>query len=111
MPLSISYQQPLKRGYALVFGLGTMLDLSLKTNFTCRYQEPSGDVEERKEIIEDNAVTFNNMNVSVGLQKQWNHFVLQASPFINKQIKTVSYQNQDLIVGARVRLLYDFGRK
>lgn len=111
MPLSLSYQQPLKRGYALVFGLGTMLDLSLKTNFTCRYQEPSGDIEERKEIIEDQPVTFNNMNFSVGLQKQWNHFVLQASPFINKQIKTVSYQNQDLIVGARVRLLYDFGRK
>ena len=111
MPLSLSYQQPLKRGYALVFGLGTMLDLSLKTNFTCRYQEPSGDIEERKEIIEDQPVTFNNMNFSVGLQKQWNHFVLQASPFINKQIKTVSYQNQDLIVGTRVRLLYDFGRK
>ncbi|MDH4459790.1 MAG: hypothetical protein QE277_00095, partial [Flectobacillus sp.] len=111
MPLSLSYQQPLKHGYALVFGLGTMLDLSLKTNFTCRYQEPSGDIEERKEIIEDHPVTFNNMNFSVGLQKQWNHFVLQASPFINKQIKTVSYQNQDLILGARVRLLYDFGRK
>lgn len=111
MPISISYQQPLKRGYALVFSFGSQLDLSITTNFSFRYQEPSGEIEDKEGILIESPVTFNNMNFSVGLQKQWNHLVLQASPFINKQIKTVSYQNQDLIVGARVRLLYDFGRK
>lgn len=111
MPISISYQQPLKRGYALFFTLGSQLDLSVNTDFSFHYQEPSGDVEERKGTIEDYPVTFNNANLAIGLQKQWNHIVLQASPFISKQLKTVSYQNQDLILGARVRLLYDFGRK
>ncbi len=111
MPISISYQHPLKHGYALVFSLGSQLDLNVETTFSCHYQEPSGDIEERKGIIDDSPVTFNNLNLAIGLQKQWNHFVLQASPLLSKQVKTVSYQNHDLILGARVRLLYDFGRK
>ncbi len=49
---------------------------------------------------------FNNLIVSAGVQKQWNRWAIQATPYLGKQVVRVDYRKEDWFYGLGVNLCY-----
>jgi hypothetical protein len=111
IPITLTYYYPLKKGYTLSLGLGTDLDIytSALIKFDSRHgadslaQSNSIKTSEPVEIL-------NNVVISLGLQKRWNRFTLQATPFISPQLKHVNYKKEDLYFGFGLKLYYSLSR-
>jgi hypothetical protein len=110
IPLTLSYTLPLKKEYALLFGIGTDVDLASRQHID--YDRLGGNLPvERKNFDTKNAVLMiNNVVVSAGIQKEWKKFSLQLSPFVSQQITPVIYKNDKLYTGMRFRIFYNFGK-
>jgi hypothetical protein len=110
IPLTISYALPLKKEYALLFGIGTDIDLASRQHID--YDRLGGNIPvERKNFDTKNAVVMiNNLVLSAGIQKDWKKFSLQLSPFVSQQITPVIYKNDKLYAGVRFRIFYNFGK-
>ncbi len=110
IPVAFNYSIPLKNDFAFLSSVGTDLDIS--TNLNVKYQEVvnySKDIEKNTSLnVQYHPVLFNNMVLAIGLQKQWNHIILQASPFISPQLKIVDYKQDNLYGGLRIRAFYKF---
>lgn len=103
VPVTISYLIPLAKKFSLLFGLGTDLDVYATQHliYKLRQEEKSMDKKSRVSV-------FNNAVISIGINKEWNHFSIQLSPFVNPQITRVSYKNPESYYGGRIRLFYTF---
>ena len=110
IPVSFSYTIPMNRNFSLLFALGTELDLGL--NQQLQYNGGEDSLKPRREAVRarGDAVLFNNIVVSAGLEKRWNHLVFQAQPFIRPQLKQVFYKPKEIDFGIGLSILYSFGR-
>lgn len=111
LPVAITYHLPLKNNFSLMFSTGTSLDLyaSQRTDFD--HFDPRTPYDERRsQNTHIPALLFNNAMLSVGIQKQWGHFVLDASPYISYQLIETEYKKDDIYAGLRIRALYSFGK-
>jgi hypothetical protein len=106
LPVALSYYQPLKKNYSLLFSAGTDFDLYAK--FHVRYELGYNDGMGEHENLKYANVFFNNAVLSAGIQKKWNHFNIQLSPFVSPQLKQVDYKKDNLYGGLRVRVFYQF---
>jgi hypothetical protein len=105
IPVALNYYQPLKKNYSLLFSAGT--DLDLYTNLNIHYEHGDPRIHEHISTKYTNVV-FNNISLSTGIQKQWNHFILQLNPFLSPQVKHVDYKKDNLYGGLRLRAFYRF---
>ncbi len=112
IPINLAYHIPLKSDFSIITSLGTDLDLSAKKNVKFEYRDLNSSYPhpEVKDSVQ-NARLFNNLTASVGIQKQVNRFVFQATPYLSKQLTDISYKESGFQWGVRLRVLYDFGRK
>jgi hypothetical protein len=109
LPLAVTYYHPLKRNFSLLFSLGT--DIDLFVNQQLKYERDDDFNNQNKhedhEIKRAN-IMINNVVISAGLQKQWKHFVFQASPYLSPQTRAVEYKKENIYFGFRVRAFYRF---
>ena len=110
VPVTLSYALPLRKEYALLFGLGTDIDLSSRQHIGYDRMGYSMPVERKNLETQNTVVILNNMVFSTGVQKQWRKFSLQLSAFVSPQITPVIYKKDKLYSGLRFRLLYNFGK-
>ncbi|HSZ25631.1 MAG TPA: hypothetical protein VK766_07945, partial [Cytophagaceae bacterium] len=110
IPVAVNYYLPLKNNFSLIFSGGTDLDVFSNLKIQCVVKGYyNQDIEERKSLtLKYHPVLFNNVMLSTGVQKQWNNIVIQASPFVSPQLKTVEYKRDNVYAGLRVRILYKF---
>ncbi len=110
VPIYLNYRLPLRRDYTALFSTGTDLDFHLK-EFTSYSHYNTGRDDEFEGIEENIPVTaFNNWMISVGIEKRWKHFSLQANPYFNYQIKQLSYRKDDFVFGLKLNGFYRLSR-
>ncbi len=105
VPVTFSYLISLTKSFSLVFGAGTDLDIYASQDFSYKLNT---NQEEKNMTKKSPVLVFNNAVLSVGLNTEWQHFLLQLSPFINPQITRVSYKNPESYYGGRIRIFYKF---
>jgi hypothetical protein len=110
IPIILTYQFALKNNFALLFGLSTDMDLSSKQTINYKYFGINYAEEHKNFEIKYSPTLFNNIALSIGLQKQWNHFAVQVSPFISRQLSPVICKKEDLYYGANAGVFYAFGK-
>jgi hypothetical protein len=103
IPITLNYQLPLKNNFALLMGIGTDLDVYAKqfVNFN-----NTNSVTTKNFEIKIPAKLFNNLVISSGVQKRWEHCVLQICPFISPQLKSVIYKKEDAYFGLKCNFLF-----
>lgn len=108
LPVAFRYQIPLKNKFSFLFSLGTDLDVAL--NQQLRYNQSPDSLGPHHDDFEarGDAVFFNNMVISAGIEKRWKHLVFQAHPFMKPQMKQVFYKPKEFDFGLGVSLLYSF---
>lgn len=105
VPVAINYQLNFKNNYALLFSLGTDLDLYAKQTINFEHhmdivQPISKDFDTKYPVM-----VFNNMVISAGIQKRWKYLVFQVKPFISPQLKSLVYKKEDLYFGLKLNVL------
>ncbi len=111
IPITLTYYYPLKKGYTLSLGLGT--DLDIYTSALIKFDSHRGadSLSQSNSIKTSEPVKMlNNVVLSLGIQKRWNRFTLQATPFISPQLKHVNYKKEDLYFGFGLKLYYSLSR-
>ena len=95
IPIRLSYYQPLKNNFWLTASAGSDFDMygSKRINFDFRQQRSEFD----RGNYEANfpTVSFNNLVFSTGIEKRFNRFALQISPYWNVQINKVPYRREN----------------
>ncbi|MBS4057604.1 MAG: hypothetical protein KGZ82_09845 [Bacteroidales bacterium] len=111
LPISLNYYIRFDNDYAMRIGLGTDLDLNASQQIDYNHLQ-SGDTirEPRKFTGSEQAVLFNNLVITAGVEKRWNRFSLQLNPFIAPQFNRVQYKNRNLYYGLGLRMYYHFGK-
>jgi hypothetical protein len=103
VPIAITYQLPLKYNYSIIASAGTDLDIYAKQLIDYNRM---GFPQPQTFTTNTPVVAFNNVVVSIGLQKRWKKFVFQASPFVSPQFKSVVYKKEDLYAGVKFSVLF-----
>jgi len=109
VPLSFNYTFPLKKGFALLFSLGTDIDVygQKDVDYNARIRNVS-DATHQNSLSMIPVVAFNNIVTALAVEKQWSRFTVQLAPFLSPQLKKTDYKNANLYYGLRLRLLYTF---
>jgi hypothetical protein len=110
VPVKITYYYPLRNRYSIVFSAGTDIDIlsyqhidyTLSTNFSAPVK---GNYDAKNPTV-----LFNNTTFAAGIQKQWEHLVVQAVPFVSPQLRAVAYKKEDIYMGISLRVFYRFGQ-
>jgi hypothetical protein len=115
IPLNLNYHAPLKNGFAVIVGAGTVFDIAGKNHINFNFKDPSrsGVTESSNPSLNSgvNTTFFNNVELSGGVEKRFNRFVFQANPYWTTQVKNVNYKPDLNSWGLRVRGLYNFGQR
>ena len=106
IPIYLNYRLPLRKNYTALFSTGTDLDFQLRQATSYSHHDFS-PVDEKDNFTEKiPVVPFNNWLFSAGIEKRWNHFSLQFSPYFSTQIKQIPYRNQDYSFGIKLNGFY-----
>jgi hypothetical protein len=106
IPLSISYRYPLIKQWTLLFGLGTDLDIAGRQNVRFDYQGNSGEFDEGRSKANISNPVFNNGLLSAGIEKKFGKYVFQLMPYASAQWKTSIYKRDDILLGAKLYVMY-----
>jgi hypothetical protein len=105
IPVYLNYRLPLLKDFTVLFSSGTDFDFHLQ-QFTS-YSHFNFSRDDKQALQEKIPVTpFNNWQFSAGIEKRWNHFSLQFSPYFSTQIKKVSYLKEDFSFGFKLNGFY-----
>ncbi len=107
IPLALNYYIDLRNNFALFPGLGTDLDVYAKQQIDVD-NFPAGIPANLPWTSRCPTLVFNNAKFSLGIQKQWKHFVLKAIPFVSKQLTAVDYKAESWYYGLQLSGLYVF---
>lgn len=110
IPLSVSYLMPLKKDVSFIIGAGTKL--LLRTNEFVSYYakiEPGNTVFNNSfDMVKTNLPKFNDVIVSLGIQKNWKRFSFQGLMYIDKSMKDIKFRQMPMSAGFSMHLLYNF---
>lgn len=110
VPVSFSYNVPLKRNYSVSFSLGTNIDIYLNQKLSYTYKPDSAGHSNDHFETSGKVTPFNSLVVSAGLEKQWKSWVIQVRPFVAPKLKEVFYKPKELEFGVSVGVKYGFGK-
>ena len=109
VPLYLNYRYPLRNDFTALFTTGTDLDFHLQ-QFTS-YSHFDFSRDDKQALQQKIPVTpFNNWLISAGVEKCWNHFSLQFSPYFSTKFKNVSYRKDDFSFGFKLNGFYRLSR-
>ncbi len=111
VPLGLSFRHDFGQGFAYFVGVGTNLSLSARQDLSFQFRRPNREFGEESFTRKVPVSVFNNLNVSLGLEKRWSPIVLQVSPLLNTRFRTSPFLRTRTNVGLQVNLLYEFGGK
>ncbi|CAH0994660.1 hypothetical protein EMA8858_00772 [Emticicia aquatica] len=110
VPIYLNYRLPFQKNYTGLFATGTDLDFNLKQFTSYSHRNFAIDDEHEGLIEKIPVIPFNNWMISTGIEKRWNQFSLQMSPYFAYQIKQVSYRKNDFTFGLKLNGFYRISR-
>ena len=108
IPLSVSYLMPLKKDLWFVTGLGTKLSLRSYEAVAFRAKNWPGNqvVTQEVNMIKTNFPKMHDVSISLGLQHQWNRFVLQSMMYFEKSFNEVKFKPMSATSGISLQISY-----
>jgi len=111
LPVALGYTFPLPRNFGVGLSVGTDLDLLLNQRMGFDHGPDSLGPPRREDFrAKGDAVLFNNLVFSIGLEKQWKGMVFQVQPFIRPRVKELFYKSGGPEYGLGFGIMYKFGR-
>ncbi|MBK6344815.1 MAG: autotransporter outer membrane beta-barrel domain-containing protein [Bacteroidales bacterium] len=111
LPVALSYTFRLPRNFGLGLSVGTDLDLLLNQRLEFDHGADSLGPPRREDFrAKGDAVLFNNLVFSIGLEKQWKGMVFQVQPFVRPRVKELFYKSGGPEYGLGFSVMYKFGR-
>lgn len=109
IPLQVSYRKHLaKTSRILLVSVGTDLDILANQKIDYKHIGPSNSQEEVNFKAQPKIPILNNITGSIGVQQNWRKYSFQLSLYTSKQLITVPFKKEDLIIGVRLRAFYTF---
>lgn len=109
MPVAVNYRFPLEKAWTLYASAGTTFDLKVEEKFQFDLEKWNNKpIRDQVMAKPRQASVFNNANVGFGVEKQWNHFVVQAETYLAPSLKDCSFRQEKAPAGLRIRALYQF---
>lgn len=106
LPVGLTYRYPLPRGFTLLGTVGTDLDIFVRQHLDYEYSFDNIEFDEGRNQVQAKSPVFSNAVLSLGFEKQYQNFVFQLSPYLMKQWRTNVFDNDDLVFGAKLNLMY-----
>lgn len=111
LPVALSYTFPLPRNFGVGLSVGTDMDLLLNQRMEFDHGADSLGPPRREDFkTKGDAVLFNNLVFSIGLEKQWKGMVFQVQPFLRPRVKELFYKSGGPEYGLGFSVMYKFGR-
>jgi hypothetical protein len=107
LPIAVNYRIPLRHRITLLSSAGTDLNLNASDRVTFNYK-PDNRVFETVKYENDRTVTvLNNVTLSVGVEKRWGNFIVQAQPYALFSLSPALDESKNPLIGIRIRSLLD----
>lgn len=110
MPIELNYRVPLKQDWTLLAMAGSTLDLNVTQQLQFDVVKNEFPFAKSQIDFKPKEPVLNNVNVGVGLEKRWNHLVVQTEAYLAPSLENCSYRKEQTPAGLRIRALYQFGK-
>ncbi|RRB01186.1 hypothetical protein [Larkinella rosea] len=108
LPITFGYRIPLGESVTLTPSVGASFSLEAKDKITYLHQVGPFDYIEKKFSEKCTPNVYNSWLVNVAIEKQWGHWVVQASPYLSNPLMSTQFSLNHTSAGMRARLLYQF---
>ncbi|WP_420155260.1 hypothetical protein [Siphonobacter sp.] len=109
MPIELNYRVPLKQDWTLLAMAGSTLDLKVTQQLQFDVVKNEFPFAKSQIDFKPKEPVLNNLNVGVGIEKRWNHLVVQTEAYLAPSLENCSYRKEQTPAGLRIRALYQFG--
>jgi hypothetical protein len=107
LPIQFTYYYPLKNNFTVSLALSSNFDVYNSTNIRLMNRPDRDSLDHQVNLkVAPPLQFFNNLIVSAGVQKRWNRWAIQATPYLGKQVVHVDYRREDWFYGLGVNLCY-----
>lgn len=110
VPFYLNYRLPLAKNFTVLFTTGSNLDVYSRQFVSYNHQSSFRDDYHNRFSIRGNAPIFNNLLFSTGIEKRWQKYSIQLSPYFITQIKPISYQQENWQLGIKLNGFYRLSR-
>ena len=110
VPIQLAYHYPLSKQWRLRLGIGTDLDLWVRSIVSYKYQGTGRSSERGMIAVEPSVHLFNNVTLTPSVEWYRKRWLFRAGPFISPQLRSVSYKPDDLSWGINLQVLYQLGK-
>lgn len=110
VPFYLNYRLPLAKNFTVLFTTGSNLDVYSRQFVSYNHQSSFRDDYHNRFSIRGNAPIFNNLLFSTGIEKRWQKYSIQLSPYFITQIKPISYQKENWQLGIKLNGFYRLSR-
>lgn len=110
IPVYINYRLPLPKNFTVLFTAGSNLDVYSRQFVSYNHQSLFRDDYHNRFSIKGNAPVFNNLLFSTGIEKRWQKYSIQLSPYFITQVKPILYQEENWQIGIKLNGFYRLSR-
>lgn len=110
IPLYINYRLPLPKNFTVLFTAGSNFDVYSRQFISYNHQSLFKDDYHNRFSIKGNAPVFNNLLISTGIEKRWQKYSIQLSPYFITQVKPILYQKENWQIGIKLNGFYRLSR-
>lgn len=110
VPVYINYRLPLPKNFTVLLTAGSNLDVYSRQFVSYSDQNSFRDKDHHQFSIKGRTQLFNNLLFSTGIEKRWQKYSIQLSPYFITQIKPLLYQEENWQIGIKLNGFYRLSR-
>ena len=110
VPVMIGYFRPISKQWGLRLGFGTGVDVAAWQAYHFETKDKGHDDKHSLSLERQTVTPFNNLNLTVGAERSWKHWLVRVGPLAGWQWQSVGYRPDKLSVGGRLQVFYRLGR-
>ncbi len=106
IPVYINYRLPLPKNFTVLLTTGSNLGIHSRQFVSYNHQNSFRDGYHQRFSLKVDTPIFNNLLFSVGIEKRWQKYSVQLSPYFITQVKQISYQEENWQLGLKLNGFY-----
>ncbi len=110
VPVYINYRLPLPKNFTVLFTTGSNFDVYSRQFVSYNDQNSFRDKDHHRFSISGKTQFFNNLLFSTGIEKRWQKYSIQLSPYFITPIKPMLYQEKNWQIGIKLNGFYRLSR-